>query len=133
MTVFSVDKARQISEAAIRKGMVQDIIIRVRAKEDIIYPNEEGGIWQHELPSAAEELKQLTGIRVAGVTTFPATLFHPQTKQLEPTVNFTAMHESAAMLTKLGFELKQINAPGASSVIGLQTVAYNGRVYVLPE
>jgi predicted amino acid racemase len=132
MTVFSVEKARQISEAAVLKGMVQDIILRIRSEEDIIYPNEEGGIWQYELPKAAEQLRELKGIRVAGVTTFPATLFNPKTKRLEPTINFKQMHKSKDILAGLGFEMIQINAPGASSIRGLQTVADHGGTHAEP-
>jgi hypothetical protein len=42
------------------------------------------------------------------------------------------MHKSKDLLAGLGFEMAQINAPGASSVRGLQAVADNGGTHAEP-
>jgi predicted amino acid racemase len=132
MTIFSVDKARQVSEVALQMGLVQDILIRVRAENDIIYPNEEGGIWEADLEVAAKEMARLGGINIAGVVTFPATLYNAQTRRLEATPNFATLRRAAERLSQLGFEIKQINAPGASSTLGFDTVARNGGTHAEP-
>lgn len=132
MTVFSVDKARQVSDAALARGLVQDILIRIRAAGDIIYPNEEGGIWEHELDAAARVIADLPGVRIVGVTTFPATLFNPNTARVETTVNFSGLLRSAEKLRALGFDIRQVNAPGASATIGFKVVAEAGGTHVEP-
>jgi predicted amino acid racemase len=132
MTIFSVAKARQVSDVATELGMVQDILLRVRAKNDIIYPNEEGGIWEHDLDAAAQELATLKGVRIVGVVTFPATGYNPKTKRQEAAPNFATIRRAAARLKQLGFEIKQVNAPAASSTVGFETVARNGGTHAEP-
>jgi predicted amino acid racemase len=106
--------------------MVQDIIFRVRADGDIIYPNEEGGIWEHDLDAAARTVSGYPGVRITGVTSFPATLFNPGTARMETTQNFPGMLRAAARLTAMGFDISHINAPGASAAIGFGVVAEAG-------
>lgn len=132
MTVFSVEKAKQISDAAVGLGCVQDIVIRVRADGDIIYPNEEGGIWEDDLDSAARTIGGYEGVRIVGVTTFPATLFNPKTEQQEATVNFDTILRAAEKLSSLGCDVRQINAPGASATIGFDVVAEKGGTHAEP-
>jgi predicted amino acid racemase len=126
MTIFSVEKALQVSSVATKLGMVQDIIFRVRGRDDLIYPNEEGGIWEDELEAAARKVADYPGVRIVGVTVFPATLFRPSTARVEATANFAVLTRCAQKLTDMGFEISHINAPGASSTIGFQVVAESG-------
>jgi predicted amino acid racemase len=126
MTIFSVEKAQQVSEAAVSLGMVQDIIFRVRTSDDIIYPNEEGGIWEHDLEAAARAVSALPGVRITGVTTFPATLFNPAAARMETTPNFAGLLRAADRLTRMGFDVRHINAPGGSATIGFGVVAAAG-------
>jgi predicted amino acid racemase len=132
MTIFSVEKAKQVSEVATTLGQVQDILLRVRADGDIIYPNEEGGIWEGELEAAARTIATYEGVRIVGVTTFPATLFNPSTAQVEVTVNFPVILRAAERLTGMGFDIRQINTPGASSTIGFEAVAKAGGTHAEP-
>jgi predicted amino acid racemase len=132
MTVFSVDKAKQVSDVAVSLGMVQDLLLRIRVTGDIIYPNEEGGIWEAELETAARAIGSYPGVRIAGVTTFPATLFNPNTGKVETTVNFPGMLRAAERLRGMGFDIKQINSPGASSAIGFGVVAKAGGTHAEP-
>ena len=132
MTIFGVDKARQVSEVAMGMGLVQDIQLRVRGTEDIIYPNEEGGVWEHELEDTAREIEKMAGVRLVGVVSFPATLYNPKTNRLEATVNFDTLRRTRDRLTGLGFEIKQVNAAGSSSTLGFETVVRNGGTHAEP-
>jgi predicted amino acid racemase len=132
LTVFSVEKARQISHAAAAQGLVQPVLLRVRGDDDIIYPNEEGGIDEADLDVAATTLAALPGLKIAGVVTFPATLFSPLTRRTEPTPNFDTLCRAAARLVELGFEVTQVNAPGASYTGALATVAAAGGTVAEP-
>jgi predicted amino acid racemase len=132
MTIFDVAKAQQVSDAAVGLGLVQDVLLRVRAQGDIIYPNEEGGVADSDIISAAKVIGSLPGVRLAGLTTFPATLFNPKSARTETTTNFAAMLRAAESLRGSGFEITQINTPGASSTIGFETVAEAGGTHVEP-
>jgi predicted amino acid racemase len=132
MTVFSVEKAKQVSDVATYLGLVQDLLIRVRVRGDIIYPNEEGGIWEDELEAAARTIASYPGVRIAGVTTFPATLFNPRTAQVETTVNFPGLLRAAEKLRGMGFDIRHVNSPGASSTIGFEVVAKAGGTHAEP-
>jgi predicted amino acid racemase len=132
MTIFSVDKARQVSDAAVALGMVQDVMLRVRAEGDLIYPNEEGGIREGDLETVAKEIDALPGVRVAGVVTFPGTLFDPNTGRIEPAPNFDTVLRARDRLTDLGFRIDQVNTPGAGSTRGFEVVARLGGTVAEP-
>ncbi|HEY0484754.1 MAG TPA: alanine racemase [Mycobacteriales bacterium] len=132
MTIFSVDKARQVSDAAVALGMVQAVMLRVRADGDLIYPNEEGGVPEADLEAAAKEVDALPGVRVAGVVTFPGTLFDPHTGRIEPAPNFETVLRARNRLTELGFRIDQVNTPGAGSTRGFEVVARLGGTAVEP-
>jgi hypothetical protein len=121
-----VEKALQVSDVATKLGMVQDIVFRVRGRDDLVYPNEEGGIWEDEVEATARTIADYPGVRIVGVTVFPATLFSPSSATMEPTANFSVLTRCAQKLKDMGFEVTHINAPGASSTIGFHVVAENG-------
>ncbi|MEA2291447.1 MAG: hypothetical protein QOF17_467 [Solirubrobacteraceae bacterium] len=131
-TVYGVDQARQISDAAARTGRVQDVILRVRGRDDIIYPNEEGGIWEEELDDAAARIAAMDGVRIAGAVTFPGTLYNTGTHEVETTVNFETLRRAGERLTALGHEVTQLNAPGSSSTRGFAVVARAGGTHAEP-
>jgi predicted amino acid racemase len=132
-TVYSADNARLISERASEMGLRQDILIRVRDRGDVMYPNEEGGVWQDELDKFVDATSGLEGIRIVGVTGYPGTGYNPHTNRIEPAVNLThTMRQCAERLRELGCEVLQINAPGASSTRAFQTVADNGGTHAEP-
>lgn len=132
MTIFSLEKARQISEAALALGMRQDILLRVRGEDDIIYPNEEGGIWENELEDTARSISGMGGVRIAGVVTFPATLYSPATRASETTPNFETMLRAKERLLAWGFDIEQVNSPGGTWSGGLHVVGSAGGTVAEP-
>jgi predicted amino acid racemase len=131
-TVYGIEQAQQISDAAARVGRVQDVILRVRGRDDIIYPNEEGGIWEDELDAAAARIAAMEGVRIAGAVTFPGTLYNPGTRRIEPTVNFDTLRRAGERLGELGHEVRHLNAPGSSSTRGFEVVARAGGTHAEP-
>lgn len=130
-TIYSVDNARLLSEAAVKASMVQDILLRVRSKEDIIYPNEEGGIWESDLEQAAKTIRMMPGVRIVGTVTFPGTLVS-ETLGGQATVNAKTAVRAAKQLESLGFDIHQINLPGASSAAMLPIVKAAGGTHAEP-
>ncbi|QUL99582.1 MAG: YhfX family PLP-dependent enzyme [Candidatus Fermentithermobacillus carboniphilus] len=121
VTCFSVDKARELSEAAVKAGTRQNILLRVVSRDDFFYPMQSGGIAIEELPRAIEELKKLPGIQVVGVTSFPCLIMDNATREPRPTPNVNTMLRAASILRDAGVEVRQINGPSmtCASTMGL--------------
>jgi predicted amino acid racemase len=132
ITVFSVEKAVQISHVAKKLKVNQDILLRVGGDGCFFYPMQEGGFSLHEIVSAARKISDLDCVNVVGVTSFPALLFNPQSKKVEATFNFDALIESAELLEKNGFPVKQINAPGTTSANVMELLKNKGATHVEP-
>ena len=130
-TIFSLENAKLLSDAAQAMGMVQDILLRVRAPEDIIYPNEEGGIWESDLVETAKTISTYPGVRIVGTVTFPGTLVS-ETKGGQATVNAGTAVRAANTLREMGFPIRQINLPGASSATMLPVVKAAGGTHAEP-
>ncbi|SMO68770.1 YhfX family PLP-dependent enzyme [Melghirimyces algeriensis] len=114
ITVFSVEKAKEISDAAQKQGKIQDLLLKVVAKGDVVFEGQWGGFREEEVRSAVSRIRQLPGVHIAGVTSFPCFLFNGEC--LQPTENVHTLLRCAEMLeTELGEPLKQINAPSATA------------------
>ena len=74
ITVYAVEKAREISRAALELNRVQNIMLRVIADDDVSYPGQYGGIHIGRLQRAAEEMLKLPNIKLYGLTAFPCFL-----------------------------------------------------------
>ncbi len=115
VTVFSIERARQVSEAAMRLEKKQDVILRVIHPSDTIYPGQWGGFQLEELQSAIPELKKLEGIEVMGVTSFPLLLMDKEREELRFTENLKTILSAKEILEASGFQIRQVNGPSATS------------------
>jgi predicted amino acid racemase len=116
MTVFSTDKAMRTSEAAVRAGRVQPLLLRVVGAGDAFYPAQEGGFSIDELASAARHIARLPGVRIEGVTSFPCFYFDYERLETLASPNASSVLEAADILREtLGEPVAQINAPGMTT------------------
>lgn len=114
VTVFSVEKAKEISDIAWKQGRIQDLLLKVVAKGDLVYEGQWGGFREEEVLSAAGRIRNLPGVRIVGVTSFPCFLFDGEL--LQPTENARTLIRCAGLLeSEWGEPLKQINAPSATA------------------
>ena len=132
ITVFSLEKARQIADAAQRLGLVQGLLLRVAdPSQDLYLAGMEGGIPLADLPETAKAILHLKGVRIDGVTTFPVLTYtdagHPR-----PTPNFDTLQRAAEILRGLGAAVVQINAPGNTSCFTLPVQKRMGATHVEP-
>jgi predicted amino acid racemase len=131
-TVFSEAKAREAGAAARSLGRTQDVLIRLIAPGDKFYTGHEGGFPAADVVAVADRLDQIDGIRVAGVTTFPATLFDRQANTVRSTPNLRTLTEARQRLLASGRTHVELNAPGTTSTAMLQTLAEAGATQVEP-
>ncbi|MEV8249860.1 alanine racemase [Microbacterium sp. NPDC076768] len=131
-TVFNEEKAREVALAAIARGRVQDLLLRVVAPGDRFYTGHEGGFALDDLVAAADRIDSIPGVRVAGVTTFPATLFDAISGQAQATPNRATLTKAKEMLLASGRSHVEVNAPGTTSVSVLESLASAGATQVEP-
>jgi predicted amino acid racemase len=132
-TVFSLQKARELNEAAKQIGVKQNILLRVYGEQVLFYPGHEGGFFLADLIDAAREIKKLTHLQILGVTSFPCLLFDKEVQDVKPTVHFDAVLEAARLLqSQLGIKIEQINVPGTNSADVLEVIAKRGGTHVEP-
>lgn len=117
VTVYSVEKAAQISRVACRMGRTQKLLLRVVGPEDVLYEGQQGGFRESELIEAAREILRLPGVQIAGVTSFPCFLYDEKQGAISPLANARTVLRSAERLSEaLDISLEQINMPSATCV-----------------
>jgi predicted amino acid racemase len=131
-TVFTEAKAREAGAASLSRGRTQDVLLRVIAPGDRFYTGHEGGFQVEKIVEAADTIDAVPGVRFAGITTFPATLFNPATGAGEATPNRGTLARAAALLAAAGRTGFQVNAPGTTSISVLEGLARDGATQVEP-
>jgi predicted amino acid racemase len=126
-TVFNLEKAAEAATAARALERTQDLLARIHAPGDTFYSGHEGGFEAAEIEAVAEALDRLDGARFAGITTFPALLFDPETQEVKPTPNLSTLARAASRLGGV-----RVNAPGTTSTVVLPTLAEHGATQVEP-
>ena len=131
-TLFNLEKAREADAACRAVGRRQRILLRIHAPQDKFYSGHEGGFAVEGLPAAIDEIKRMSGLELAGITTFPALLFDELKQAVTPTHNLSTLERTAAMLRQAGLTNIEINAPGTNSTTVLKTLAEAGATQVEP-
>lgn len=115
VTLFSVERGKQVSFAAENLGVVQDVILRVIKPADMVYPGQFGGFLIDQLEAALNELLKLKGIRVIGITSFPVIQINEQKDDFRFTSNMETLKLAREILENKGIKVTHVNAPSATS------------------
>lgn len=126
ITVYTTDKVRSISRAAAALGKQQKILIRVFDDADMIYPGQTAGIHLKDLSSFVEAVKDLPGICIAGITSFPCFLYQAQLDDIGPTPNLQTVLKAKEILVSCGIVPEIINTPSATCCRTLELMAQYG-------
>ena len=123
-TVYSFEAASYISEAAMRLGVVQDLLLKVIGTHDFAFPSQEGGIFSEHVVDVARQIRALPGVRIVGVTGFPTVGYDFGTRGLKVLPNFETIIDAAERVQdSLEIEMSQINCPGTSSCLAIDLIA----------
>ncbi|KTS85995.1 amino acid racemase [Microbacterium testaceum] len=131
-TVFNETKAAEAGAAARAAGREQAVLARIVAPGDRFYRGHEGGFPAEDIVAVADRLDRIPGVRFAGITTFPATLFDAATGSARPTPNLHTLTTALKALQAAGRTDVQVNAPGTTSVSILASLAEAGATQVEP-
>lgn len=132
MTVYSLQKIKDINEAAASLGKVQAIMLRVYSDGDMLYPSQSAGFHLDELPELAEEIKKLKNVKVSAVTAFPTMLFDEKKMDILPTHNKGTVCKAKEILEDCGFTIEQVNLPSATCCLSLDKIASYGGTHGEP-
>lgn len=114
MTVYSLEKIREISREAEKQGKVMKLLIKVVDQGDLIYSGQTAGFSLDELPALLDEIDALPGVAAGGVTSFPTFLLDQEDGQLEPTHNLQTLLKAREILAAHGITEINVNAPSAT-------------------
>lgn len=132
ITVFSLEKAREISAAALDAGRVQPIMLKIFDEQDKLYPGQEAGFPLCLLDEVVKVIRTLPGVKLSGLTHFPCLLWDEERQQTLPTPNLRTLLQARDRLQAQGIEIEQLNAPSASSCSTLPLLAEHGVTHAEP-
>ena len=132
ITLFSLEKAREVSAAAVKAGCEQKVMLKVYGKDDFLYPGQESGFPLTHLADVVSEINRLPGLRLSGLTHFPCLLWDEKSAQTIPTPNLHTLVDARRQLNNAGIGIKQLNAPSASSCTSLPLLAEYGVTHAEP-
>ncbi|WP_370604642.1 YhfX family PLP-dependent enzyme [Citrobacter braakii] len=132
ITLFSLEKAHEVSAAAVRAGREQSVMLKVYGKDDFLYPGQESGFPLAYLAEVVSEIRRLPGLRVKGLTHFPCLLWDEKSHQTRPTPNLHTLVAARRELDAAGMGIEQLNAPSASSCASLPLLAEYGVTHAEP-
>ncbi|MBD1382910.1 YhfX family PLP-dependent enzyme [Metabacillus arenae] len=115
VTLFSYERARQLSDAALRLGLKQDVILRVINSKGFVYPGQNGGFQIDDLENSVKEIVLLPGLNVIGITSFPIMQLNEEKNDYDFTSNFYTLLKARNVLENLGINVIHLNAPGSTS------------------
>jgi predicted amino acid racemase len=133
ITVYNVEHARWIDDAAGERGVVQDLLVRPYGADDLFFDGQQAGFRERDVPEAAEQIRALRNVRLAGVTAFPAVRYNQVPGDpVELAPNGQTALRVAEVLRSMEFDVEQINLPGNTSSSTMQLLADAGATHVEP-
>ncbi|UTV30399.1 YhfX family PLP-dependent enzyme [Photobacterium atrarenae] len=115
ITVYSLEKAQEISAAAVAAKRTQPVLLKFYRSSDYLYTNQEAGFPIESLDAICHEIASLPNLQIAGLTHFPCFLYNPASQDTEPTQNLETLLAASQQAGQLGYPISQLNIPSATS------------------
>ncbi|CNK44619.1 protein containing an Alanine Racemase Domain [Yersinia frederiksenii] len=132
ITVFSLEKALEISQAALRQQRVQSLMLKVCQPGDLLYAGQEAGFELDNLPVVIAAIDNMPAVKLVGVTHFPCMLYDSPSQQTMPTANMHTLLAARDILRAQGVNIEQVNGPSATSCTTLPQLAQWGITHSEP-
>ena len=114
VTVYSLDKIKEINEAAKQSGLIQKVLIRLSDDDSELYSGQEGGFDSSELEQVIKAINDLSNIEFGGLTVFPALLYSKEENAIVPTANIKALQRGIKIVEECGLKDFNVNVPSAT-------------------
>lgn len=133
ITVYSLEKAWEISAAAVNLGITQNIMLRVIDERDIIYQGQYGGFYLKDIAEKARVIMGMPNLVLYGLTSFPCFLMDEETKSIRETKNMHTLLKAKKILEEqLGIRITQVNTPSTTCVNSIKKIAEMGGTHGEP-
>ncbi len=132
MTAYTLEKIREINQAAKELQVIQPIMLRVCKADDLLYSGQLAGFHLDELTEVVKEVQQLSHVRLSGVTAFPCFLYQEDSQEIQPTANLATVLQAADLLRGLGCVITQINTPSTTCSATLKLMKQSGATHGEP-
>lgn len=132
ITVYSLEKIKEIDEVAKNYGKVQDIMLRVLERDSKIYSGQSGGFYLDEIERVAKEVLNLKNVRINGLTSFPCFLYNCKKNAIEGTKNIETIKKAEKMLKEMEIVVEQLNMPSATSLENIESIKEHGGTHGEP-
>ncbi|SKA68034.1 YhfX family PLP-dependent enzyme [Enterovibrio nigricans] len=132
ITVYSIEKAREISQVAVECGVVQGIMLKFYQDGDHLYPNQESGFHLSALDEVVERITALPNLNVTGITHFPCFLYDQDAQKTRPTANLTTAKQAIERLAQKGISITHRNYPSATSCETIAMIRQHGGTHGEP-
>ncbi|MCB5302683.1 YhfX family PLP-dependent enzyme [Yersinia bercovieri] len=132
ITIFSLEKAQEISQAAHQQHTTQPLLLKVCQAGDLLYAGQEAGFELTDLPAVITAIRKLPAVRLVGITHFPCMLYDSPSHQTLPTANMRTLLAARDILLAEGVGVEQVNAPSATSCTTLPQLARWGVTHAEP-
>ena len=132
VTVFSLEKAKEISEVCRELNLEQKLLLRILDDSDFCYSGQYGGFSLEELPCAITEMERLANVQIAGLTSFPCFSYQKLTQKIEPTPNVVTLQKAEKLLKEKGVEIEQMNMPSATCCASIPLIRQLGGTHGEP-
>ncbi|MDX1303067.1 YhfX family PLP-dependent enzyme [Photobacterium sp.] len=132
ITVYSLEKAREISAAAVNANRTQGILLKFYRLDDHLYVNQESGFPFELLEQVLAAITALPNLKLVGLTHFPCFLYNTETNTTQPTVNLITLRLAANKAESLGYDVEQLNGPSSTSCETLPMLAEFGGTHGEP-
>ena len=126
MTVYSIDKIKEVNEVAKELGIIQKLLIRITDDDAELYSGQVAGFSTDEFVDVINEVESLSNVKIGGVTAFPALLYDSQDDKIEKTDNLKGLERAIDILEGLGYKDFEINIPSATCTASIPTIKMLG-------
>ena len=132
VTVFSIEKAQEISDLCAQLGTEQKLMLRVIGEEDMQYSGQCGGFCLAQLPAVATAIAALPHVHIAGLTSFPCFLYDEARGKICPTPNVATLQQAKTVLEGLGVKIEEMNMPSATCCASIPLIKAAGGTHGEP-
>ncbi|GEK92151.1 YhfX family PLP-dependent enzyme [Alkalibacterium kapii] len=116
ITVYSMEKLRQVNRVAEELNIKQKIMLRIIDDNDSLYPGQYGGFQLDKLREKLKTMRSFEYCEIAGLTSFPCILYDKDIKDFKLTHNVQTLLKAKKMMENNGFNIVDMNVPSATSI-----------------
>ena len=122
VTVYSLDKIKQINDVCKKLNINQKLLIRLTDDDSKLYSGQVAGFNTNYLDELIDEIDKLSNVTIGGLTIFPGLLYDSDKKEICPTKNTNALNRGLEICKRHNLDNLNINIPSASCAASIKLI-----------